>query len=167
MHIAALLLFFGLIFAITLVHRAEVHIATLAWFRALIPSWRFFDSPGDEPLLFYRIQAPGAWGHWQPVFSEYRSRRVLDVFYNPEATMRLALHSLLEKALVELNEAASAEVFANGASYALLKNVVEFRLKEQKQLATCFQFRVVTKSFPSGELEERLVSSEHVVEADV
>lgn len=141
--------------------RRAAPISGLRWFRALIPSWRFFDHPSDEAQLLYRLQRAGtaSWGEWRDAFPAPAPRGVLSLFHNPEGTLRLALYNLLERSLAEINEAPSAESFAEGATYGLLVNWVS-RLTEGTHVKNKFQFKIVTRD-AGGQTEERLVSATH------
>ena len=81
----------------------------IGFFRALLPSWRFFDRAVASPQLFVRVEE-GAWRAfdlgprpwWTPVFA-------------PEANLALAYASAVERLVQELGELAlEGEVAADG-----------------------------------------------------
>jgi hypothetical protein len=129
----------------------------LMWVRALFPSWRFFDRPGDEPALFYRIREGADWSDWKDGFPPSHGRGLLALFHNPEGTLRLALHNLLELSLSDVDESNSAADFAGCPSYELLANWVRWR--DSAGAALGFEFKISTRT-PSG-WEDRMISGTH------
>jgi hypothetical protein len=91
------------------------------WFRALIPTWRFFDRPGHESCLMARVQDPATatWGEWQEVVPPPSRRGFLALLHNPEGTRNLALYNLLEAAAAEPDNTVTQELLRNVGAYYL------------------------------------------------
>lgn len=92
--------------------------AQLAPLRALIPSWRFFDDAG--PALTLRIRCgseaePGPWHDAMPS----APRRWYSLFFSPEANARLALLSLVERAVDEDDNGVALELVERACRAAL------------------------------------------------
>lgn len=68
----------------------------LAFFRALLPSWRFFDRALPSPRLFVRID-DGAWRPFDP-----GPRPALTPLFAPIANLHLAYASIVERFVHEL-----------------------------------------------------------------
>jgi hypothetical protein len=66
------------------------------WWRILIPTWRFFDSPGAKLELWVCEN-----GEWRRFLSPPR-RRWLQLFYAPEWTLYHAHQNLVERMAVEI-----------------------------------------------------------------
>jgi hypothetical protein len=103
------------------------NINDMNWFRALIPTWRFFDRPGFEARLMARIEG----GEWQEVLPPPPRRGFLSLLHNPQGTLHLALYNLLEAAVAEPE---------NPVTQELLRNAVLFYLKP----AGSFECKVVS-----------------------
>lgn len=81
----------------------------LSSLRALIPSWRFFDDAGPVLTLCVRggsQAAPGPWMHAMP----REPLRVYSIFFSPGGNARLALMSLVERAIDEDDNGVALEV---------------------------------------------------------
>jgi hypothetical protein len=125
-------------------------------FRALIPSWRFFDGFESVTALQFRVisdegQESGAWKAALPL-NEARSFGA--IFFNPKGNLRLACLSLVERLMEE------DELTTESVSYRLVENLVRYQLRNSG--AECssearFQFRITSGG------EEVLVSMEHSV----
>lgn len=90
----------------------------LAPLRALIPSWRFFDDAG--PVLALRVRSgpeaePRPWHDVTPS----APRRWYSLFFAPEANARLALVSLVERAVDEDDSGVALELVERACRAAL------------------------------------------------
>ncbi len=139
----------------------------LAPLRGLFPSWRFFESFGQVPQLFVRLAKSGAeFGEWEPCLLK-SDRNWYSLFLNPKGNLILALNSLLEELVSDINDSdlnESAKI-ANSVSYALVKNYAEYFIRQQKygNGIQRFQFKVasVLSGISNDPIEEALVSALH------
>ncbi len=70
----------------------------IGFFRALLPSWRFFDRAVESPQLFVRID-DGEWRAFDP-----GPRPPLTPVFAPSANLHLAYVSVVERFVQELGE---------------------------------------------------------------
>jgi hypothetical protein len=72
----------------------------LRFFRALLPSWRFFDRAAPSPQLFVRHGSP--LGDWQPFTGG--PRPALTPLFAPSANLHLAYCAVVERFVQELGD---------------------------------------------------------------
>ncbi len=112
--------------------------------RTLVPSWRFFETAGWLPALSMRFE--GEWD-WHPVLVPPR-RGLRHLFFNPEGNLHLALQTVLERLVMEINELPEGGTLpASSENYGLVRNLCSSRAGGRS-----FQFRI------TGEGENILVS---------
>jgi hypothetical protein len=150
----------------------------LQLFRAWIPSWRFFETLIEQPVLFYRIvsaetssgdgsnQANGA-GEWQLALRR-PPRSLFSVVLNAEGNLHLACYTLLDQLEEDIGDLNPAQLdsFSQSPSYQLVQNLVCFVLRERHQLSagTRYQFKVSRQlARETPEFEDILVSPVHSV----
>ena len=128
-------------------------------FKALLPSWKFFDRVGVIPVFSFRVDA-GSWSQWRPHYK----RGLKTLFFNPEGNFTLAKVSLLERVLGELGALQIPEQYVNTVSYALLR---EWARDEVLKIGTAhtFQFKVslCDQRIAECEFADVLISIEHEV----
>ncbi len=133
----------------------------LKLFRALFPSWRFFDRVETYSLLFVRFsENETELKEWTKILTPPK-RSLINLFFNPEGNYFLAANSLVTQCLEDINEL-NEEGIKNielQPGYCMLKNLVEYELKKLGKIKY-YQFKV--KDFAAGventALEDRLVS---------
>lgn len=145
----------------------------LQLFRAWLPSWRFFETLTEQPVLFYRTTASstGDLGEWRVAL--VRPARPWDaLFLNAEGNLHLACYTLLDQLEEDIQAAGACgpealEAFPASPSYRLVENLVRFLMRERLELPNGgrFQFKVcrMTASAGPGALafDEILISPEH------
>jgi len=119
---------------------------SLQLFRVLFPSWRFFDGPIEQPVLFYRVAAGGGeWSAWQ-VALRRPPRKWHSLFLNGEGNLFLACYTLLDQLEDDLGkmDVPDGEAFERSASFQLTRNLVCFLLRERGEMRNgCrYQFKV-------------------------
>jgi hypothetical protein len=125
--------------------RVLAHSPGLRLFRSLIPSWRFFDTIEEAPLVYLRpVSAAGEEGPWEPLIPAPR-RGPLALIYNPQGNLSLALHGALDQLIDELADAGpiTPEDAEHLASYELLHNLVRLL----RPSCGRYQLRLVMQSF--------------------
>jgi hypothetical protein len=137
-----------------------------AWWRVLVPSWRFFDAEDATFVLEVRtLSAAGAATPFVPAIPP-APRGPLALLFAPEHNLRLACHDLIERWVLELSEAGpldESEV-ERLPSYALVQSAVGYFLRaSQPQAGAHFQLRLRDLAPDGTDHEDDLVflSSEH------
>lgn len=72
--------------------------------RLLFPSWAFFDTVTDVPVLEARLGNGGRAGRWRSVL-QAPARSHLAIVYNPEGTAHLALQGVVDRFAAECEQA--------------------------------------------------------------
>ena len=121
----------ALIAAVILAPRREVQSRVLMLFRALFPSWRFFDRTGEVPRLTYRlIEQDGTCGPWlEPV--PLPPRPLLALVFNPGGNLAFACHTLIGQLVSDLQAIPEErpEALIETVSYRLVRNLVEQNIR--------------------------------------
>lgn len=103
--------------------------------RSLLPSWRFFESITEIPVLFIRYgPVGGELGEWEPAVRE-RPRSLSAVLFNPQLNLGLAIGSLLQQLETEVGELSpdQTEGYESSVSFELIQNLVRYLLRSRKQ----------------------------------
>jgi hypothetical protein len=138
--------------------------AFLQNFRALLPSWKFFDRVGVIPTFSYRADQ-NEWILWSP----RAPRGWSTLFLNSNGNLELAKVSHLERVLGELTETHSAETYAQSVSYQLLAAWAREEVLAIQPDARRFAFKVGFRDQRTPdhtqdvETEDALISLEHEV----
>ncbi|MFL5813425.1 MAG: hypothetical protein ACJ763_07585 [Bdellovibrionia bacterium] len=134
-------LYFLAIIVFTLLKRKTLPGKTTYLFRALLPSWRFFEDFDEAPTLHFRHgnEKDELSGWWKCLARP--ERRFYQVLYNPKANYVLAAGSLVQHLLSEINDLPDTDSNAveSLVSYQLARNLVRFHLPSD---ARYFQFKV-------------------------
>lgn len=108
---------------------------SLKLFRALVPSWGFFDRAGAVPHLFYRIREPqtdssSSFGEWKNALTPAPARRWYNLIFNPQGGEFLAYHSLLQQLIDDLDEWDENQIdrFHESVSFRLIENLAIARI---------------------------------------
>ncbi len=139
--------------------------------RALIPSWRFFDQLETIPHLFLRLSIDGeSFDAWQNCFRktspDENNRNWKTFFFNANGNLRLAEISLVERLLSEVQDlSADSSSLSKSVSYRLVEHLVRARALEVQGSTSpvFFQFRIQVESLKTSHSEEALVSLVHEV----
>lgn len=130
-----------------------------AWWRVLVPSWRFFESPDVEFVLEVRVRRGNAEpSAFRPAIPPWR-RGPLSLLFSPQHNLRLACHDLVERWVAELGEQGEigAEELEALASYARVKHAVAYFLRDEGDTALLYQLQLSSVS-EAGELEPLFLS---------
>jgi hypothetical protein len=144
-------LYFLAILAFSLLKRKSLPGKATYLFRALLPSWRFFEDFDEAPTLYIRYNSKDReLGEWYKCLNR-PNRRLYNALYNPQANYVLAAGSLVQHLLSEVNELpeTNSDAIATLVSYQLTQNLVKYHLPAQ---ADRYQFKV------SGVSEDLLIS---------
>jgi hypothetical protein len=134
----------------------------LAFFRPLLPSWRFFDDAPTESILQYRIFENEVWKDWENANARPK-RKIQHFFVNAEGNTFLALQSLLEQLHAEMESAGmkvDAVHFDQLISFQLIKNLVMSQIESSK--GKSFQIRILVHA-SATQSEAILLSSVYAV----
>lgn len=124
-----------LIIGLSFQERRQLGSRRLSLFRALFPSWRFFDRLEHVPKIFVRMHSgDGNWSEWTPLFQRW-SRSVVNLFFNPQGNLEFAFHSLTEQLISDLNEAdltkKKEQDFSETVSCRLAERMVRLMVTER------------------------------------
>ena len=129
----------------------------VALFRALLPSWRFFEDICEIPLLEFRVSRNGEdWSSWNRCI-ESPPREIKSLLFNAEGNLRLAYHSLVQQLEADLQEADDnhPELFLNSVSYLLTKNLVISRIRNDADFGEVIQFQFKVTNIMPGVIEKQ------------
>tara|TARA_Y100000590_G_scaffold470551_1_gene666258 strand:+ start:5301 stop:5717 length:417 start_codon:yes stop_codon:yes gene_type:complete len=110
--------------------------SSIDWIRLLFPSWRFFESFEEVPVLFHRIKKDGEWTPWTRTLP-FPKRKGTILFFNPQGNTIALFHSLFQRLVAEINEGHFA--VEQSLSFQLIQNIVERYLSEESKT---YQFRI-------------------------
>ncbi len=138
--IVLLVIYFLAVVALSTIKSSYVPGRAIYLFRALFPSWRFFEDLVDVPVLYFRVSSDGTdFGPWVPSFEKIE-RNWQSILLNPQGNLLFAYHGLLhqlENDIEEVDES-KAEEFVDSVSYKLVKNLVLTQVPTNSH----FQFKV-------------------------
>ena len=150
-------------------------------FRALFPSWRFFEDVTDVPVLFYRIESKSTegkpndgdsipeFGPWTPGLRQL-NRNFGSLLFNPQGNLVHAINSLLQHLEIDVGETSPERIdsFEETVSFCLVKDFVDYLLQGGKYLdsaeravpGTKYQFKIgrVRQGAPVEQFEQFLIS---------
>jgi hypothetical protein len=132
--------------------------------RVLIPSWKFFETPGQCSKLRYRQARPdGSLSTWQEIQPPQPIRNPFSLFLNAEENLWLAKSSLLDQLVFEFFEKSLPDLASlkDEASYKLVENWVRSELKPQS--SGTFQFEIRIEDAVTSALSENLLSMIHEI----
>ncbi|MEZ4753842.1 MAG: hypothetical protein R3A13_05965 [Bdellovibrionota bacterium] len=139
-------------------------------FRAIFPSWRFFEEITDIPQLYYRLKTGETFGEWKNCL--FRPKRNLStLFINPEGNLLFAYGGLLQHFIQDLEsvEEDQVEDFMQSVSYKLILELARKRILEQESssLINEFQFKVscLMQGAEKDSLEDVLISATHTYDS--
>ena len=112
----------------------------LIYFRAFLPSWRFFETPGEPLRLEVRSRQKNQW-HQVP-FQIHRP--AWGFCFNSTASEIMSQRNLLEHLVQDLE--ISAEALESRASFQLVRRLALLSLLKQEPVFTQFQFRILMGS---------------------
>jgi hypothetical protein len=134
----------------------------MSFWRALIPSWRFFDQVGSTVELRYRSShSPDSWSPWQPPSLPLNSRNCIRLMVNAEENLWLAKKAILERLAYELYDQREPDLqkLTDSLNYRLVQNWVEQELRSTK--ASLFQFELQVGTPGPTPSQERWLSAIH------
>lgn len=149
--------YFLVILAFSLAKRKALPGKTLYLFRALLPSWRFFEDFDEAPTLYFRYATEAEeMRKWEKCLRR-PNRRVTGLLFNPETNFVLAAGSVVQQLISEVSDLTDTDTDSveKLISYQLTQSLVQFQLP---QIADRYQFKV------SGVSEDILVSPIYTVE---
>lgn len=118
------------VIALAMLRRHEIRSRSLALFRVLLPSWRFFEQVHPGPRLWCRFAALDAeFGSWQELLRAPPAGWQ-PVLINARGNLRLACLSAVEQLCNELETLAPEQDPAQLTSYQVVSCIVEVQLAE-------------------------------------
>ncbi len=123
--------------------RRVVPARSLALFRSLVPSWRFFEEIDPVPALRFRVAPHGDdWGDWQDALVA-PARTAASLVLNPAGNLHLACQSLVEHLVADLDDATE---LGRGlehelVSYRLVCALIEERVRRGRLPSSCSPLR--------------------------
>lgn len=138
----------------------------ISLFRALFPSWRFFEDLCYLPVLYFRTSEDGKnFSSWQTALGKIE-RKWSRLFLNPQGNLLHAYHGLLQQLENDKEEfeEENKNLFIQSVSYQLTKNLVVSKILDSKpqDRKKYFQFKLsaVMQASPK-DAEDILVSITH------
>lgn len=148
MAIIGLSVYFLILIYVTALKPKYISAQKLYFFKCLFPSWRFYEDVCYLPELFYRTSVDGVeYTEWMPGINKLE-RNWINIFINPQANLNHALNTLflqLENDKEEF-EIADKDKLTKTVSYELVRNYIEYILKDQK--VRYYQFKL--RSYMQG-----------------
>jgi hypothetical protein len=137
-------------------------------FRALLPSWIFFDRFGYSPKLLYRLK------NHQKEFGEWiecpktKKRNLLNFFINPDGNLYLAKQTLLETLINETQEISDklSHNILESTTYKLICEWTRGLAKaNDAENILSFQFKIVAQldTERDNAEEDVFISIEHAI----
>jgi hypothetical protein len=166
------LLFLGVVLVLALTRARPLPGRAFALFRALFPSWRFFEDLASLPQLKFRTSFPE--GPWVECIPPHH-RNAGAVFLNASGNLRHACNSLVEQTVSDIAELTDLtpvqevenahQNFSDSVSYRLTCELVRYQLLNAHGVAsgTPFQFKITSAEAASSEQQNVLVSLVHEV----
>jgi hypothetical protein len=151
-------LYFLVIIVFTLLKRKTLPGKATYLFRALLPSWRFFEDFDEAPALYFRHgNVKQELSTWSKCLQR-PERCFYNAIYSPQANYVLAAGSLVQHLLSEIEDLPDTDnrSVEGLVSYQLVRNLVRFHLPAESR---DYQFKV---SGVSGDL---LISPVYEIEA--
>lgn len=135
--------------------RRDVDSQGIHLWRALLPSWRFFESPDVSYLLLARVCDGAADAPFVPVIPA-AARTPLSALYAPQHNLTLACHGLVEALAQELAERTPIELTQAEqlVSYRRVQRLVCFYMPTVQR----YQIKLVAEQPDGSEQEELFVS---------
>ena len=127
--------------------------------RVLVPTWRFFDFPGDQSEMLIRSgRTADDLCEWHPCHKPVR-RNPLNLFIDGPTNYRLACNTLIEQLLSDLSDWDERNIdrFPESVSFTLAKHLACFEAKAAHAAKFYFQFKIVTHTAPD-KLQDVLIS---------
>lgn len=130
----------------------------LALFRALLPSWKFFDRTDVPHALYFRHhRGTEPWSEWREALPP-RPHGFATLFLNPRGNDRLALASIVEEVLHDAERAADPSELESQVSYRLLVRLAHLQSPASDGAV---QFKVSYVNDQREAFEDALVSKVH------
>lgn len=143
---------------IALLPRIESQNKVLFFLRALLPSWRFFESHGVVPVLYFRTLSDSNRNSDFIEFFPKNEPRMTQVFFNPRGNFDIVWRSYMQQLASDIQTGlASTESIESHVIYQLLQNLVRERVKGESQSAF-FQFKIVAQVPLSEKQDDLLIS---------
>lgn len=133
--IAFIALYFILIIFFSFFKTPKIENAIVNLFKALCPSWKFFDESIDTPVLLFRLINENEW----KICINHPRKRWFHILYNPQGNFYLAYHSHIQQLLGDLDQAddLTAQQFHQHVSYKICENFVR-----SMKPSSDFQFKI-------------------------
>ncbi len=138
---------------------------SLALFRILIPSWRFFEDAGDVPSISYQLIQQSQTESWLPALQPPRTG-FLNLFFNQEVNIYLAVCGTVDKLIEEINQSPNDFDASASTSYQILLLFLQNELRAQPEMkASSFRFKIQVTSLSSVDQPTycSLMSEEHSI----
>ncbi len=132
--------------------------SVLSLFRALIPTWNFFDEISAGSQVFFRSKEKEEWGEWRPLFAS-RPRHLGHLFINPQTNYQLLAQNAFDRLLSESQEyLEKPKSFSQSLSYQLCSRIARDEIQDACEGLefSYYQFKI----------QARLMDSDHAQKQD-
>lgn len=115
-------------------------------FKIFFPSWKFFDQLGSSPQLLFRIKSTvdDQFDEWKNLTTPL-PRRLSLFFINADGNLKMACDNHLHRTMIQVSQLnLDAEIVEASVDYHIIKNMVEFHLKEvlKPSAPMLYQFKI-------------------------
>lgn len=128
-------------------------------FRALLPSWKFFDDLGNDYELWFRLRNEDLVAmSWVKCLERNNKRTLFNLIINTQENIRFAFQTVVEQSIQEIQYLNNYDGYDLTVSYNLLKNIVEREIMEKViKKNSAYEFKITSKG------DDVLVSKEHFI----
>lgn len=145
-----LILYFVALAVLSSLKTTEINWRLAVMLRVFFPSWKFFEDYAEIPKLFFRASETDQWR----IIEEPADRTALQLIFNPKGNQSLALGSLVQQLLFDLEKTKKVPDFEKTVSFELVRELVRRRLGPG---ARSYQFKLAT--VVNGQQDDILVSA--------
>ncbi len=133
----------------------------LAFFRALLPSWKFFDHAGPPYQLFCRFKSDAQdWGEWSAL-PHAPARGWTTLFLNARGNQRLAYATAIEELLYDATEVENARELEALVSYRLVARIALEQAPFPQPKGLALQFKISARDESGLVRDDALISKVH------
>lgn len=129
----------GILIGLFIIKLKNPHSLYLKYYRVFLPSWKFFDLPGDQFRLYVYSERQK---YWHPI-SLNLTQKMSSFFMNAKGNECLARRSLIEEFLIEVQNLTSNDEIEKLSTFCRVKKLAFDELSQLESNFVRFQFKIV------------------------